>query len=406
MRQHRSAPIAVLLWSLLGCAAIQPGPQGVEGLPKQGKARQIIVTLAEDTPERWAAVSRALGAEHGVAQVGEFPLRSIRVQCLVYQVPDGLSYDAVLARLRADPRVDSAQSNLVFEGLLAAHSDPYAGLQHGAQAIGADRVHGSSTGRGIRVAVIDTGADRSHPDLRGRIVATANFVEGGESSFARDPHGTAVAGVIAARADDDVGIYGVAPEAEVLALKACWYPEDGAERALCSSWTIAKAVDHAINAQARVLNFSLAGPPDPLLARLVEAAVARGVVPVAAAAGPEDPGYPAALPGVIPVIASDVEGRVADGTAGAGVAFVAAPGAEILTTAPREGYDFLSGSSLATAHVAGVVALVLEGRPWLKPTEVHALLRETTRSSAAAGTIGIVDACAALCQVTGGPACP
>ena len=115
----------------------------------------------------------------------------------------------------------------------------------------------------MRVAVVDTGVDTNHPDLADRVVKTINFVEGGEKTFTSDQHGTAVAGVIGARADNGMGIYGIAPDADLLAVKACWHRRPGTSEASCSSWTLAKAIDFAIVERVRVLNLSLSGPPIP-----------------------------------------------------------------------------------------------------------------------------------------------
>src|SRR5262249_1140597 len=163
-----------------------------------------------------------------------------------------------------------------------------------------------------------------------------NFVDGGEQTFAQDSHGTAVAGVIAARADNGVGIFGIAPEAEIIALKACWHRTPQAPGAFCSSWTLAKAVGSALQSGAHVLNFSLAGPPDPLLARLIAAAVQRHITIVAAILeeGERGPGFPASLETVSAIRTSDPRGHV-HRAVGKYAATLAAPGIDILTTAPH-----------------------------------------------------------------------
>ena len=126
----------------------------------------------------------------------------------------------------------------------------------------ADLAHRWATGKGVHVAVIDTGVETGHPDLLGQIGLTATFVEGGEQTFDQDHHGTAVAGVIAARADNGIGTFGIAPGVTLTALKACWPPTPGTAEALCSSWTLQRAVNTAIEARVQLLNLSLAGPPD------------------------------------------------------------------------------------------------------------------------------------------------
>lgn len=376
---------------VLGCASVEAPsssrPADDANLPKQLRGDRIIVTLAEDTPARWAATARALADEYGMRAVGDFPLQSIRVQCIVYEVAAEQAAESLIARLRLDPRVDSVQINRVFAGL-RAHTDPYADLVRGALAIRADKAHRVSTGKGVKVVVIDTGADFNHADLRGRIVKTANFVEGGERSFARDHHGTAVAGVIGARADDGVGIFGIAPDAALIVAKACWYPSGDAQ-AWCSSWTLAKALDHAISEQAKIVNLSLAGPSDALLARLIGAAHQRAIVVVAAGAQDQSsPGFPAELESVIAVVSAAAKGKPQPPSWTKDKIALTAPGEEVLTTAPRDSYDFVSGSSLAAAHVSGIVALLAQHNPALTTRAAMELLNP------AAGAL--VDACAAL----------
>jgi subtilisin family serine protease len=406
------------LLALAACAvpSERESPETISepGVPKQLQSRQIIVALAERERSQWSAIAQELQARHQLRPVGQFPLTTIGVQCLVFQVPSGQSLEATLARLQADPRIELAQPNQAFEGLQAGATDPaagYAALAYGVKRIGADRAWPVSTGRGVPVAVIDTGAATDHPALRGRGMQTVNFVDGNESSFATDRHGTAVAGVIGARAAAGTGIEGVAPDATLTVAKACWYSEPTSAKARCSSWTLAKAVDFAINGGARVINLSLGGPPDALLGRLLTAAEQRGVTVVAATReGRDEPGFPAALDTVIPVIACDPHGRVAWPRWRTPAFVVAAPGVEIVAPAPPDRYDLLSGSSLAAAHVTGVVALLVQQDPQRRPDQIRAILRATVQPVVDAGpstppAIGIVDACAALARHAPALAC-
>ena len=360
---------------------------------------------------QWSAIALDLQARYRLRPVGEFPLTTIGVQCLVFQAPADQALESVIAQLQADPRVELAQANQVFEGLRALPDDPYApyaDLVYGMRLIGANRAQQVSTGRGVAVAVIDTGADTEHPDLRGRGIQTANFVEGGEQSFPLDRHGTAIAGVIGARADG-VGLEGVAPDTRLSVIKACWYSDPTHAKALCSSWTLAKAVDFAINGEAKVINLSLNGRPDPLLDRLVAAAHRRGVILVAAAAEDrDDPGFPAGLEAVIPVISCDVNGAVSLPRWRSATFVAVAPGQDIVAPAPHGRYALLSGSSLATAHVTGVVALLLQRQPDLSPDRVKTMLQISARPVSAPATrpdLGVVNACAALKLATPELAC-
>src|SRR5262245_61924563 len=224
--------------------------------------------------------------------------------------------------------------------------------------MGVEAAHHSSRGRGVRVAVIDTGLGDGHPDLAGRVVETRDFVGAGRADAHAEAHGLAVAGLIAASADNGEGIVGVAPEADIVALRSCWQPDPSREAA-CNSFTLALALAAAIDLRTPVINLSLTGPRDPLLERLLERAIHHGAVVVGAV--PEDAAasvsFPTALASVIAVQSAEAAG--ADRAAADGAAWVLAPGRELLTLAPGGRYDFENGSSLAAAQVSGVVALLL-----------------------------------------------
>jgi hypothetical protein len=108
--------------------------------------------------------------------------------------------------------------------------------------------HRWASGRGVRVGIIDTGVDLRHRELGGKVVATADFVARDRRTFLTDRHGTAVAGVIAASVNNHLGIVGVAPDAALVAAKACWYePGDRLQiTAVCSSFTLARALAFAL----------------------------------------------------------------------------------------------------------------------------------------------------------------
>lgn len=372
--------LSVLLIS--GCSVVSSKLDGITGIPKQFDSRQIIVTLSEDVRDQWESINRDIIDHFDVQPAGKFPLKSIRVNCLVYRVSEMVEVEEVVRRLQSDNRIELVQFNQVFDGLQGRGTDSYQDLSYGPKLIHADVLKNSVTGKGVSIAVIDTGADKNHVDLKGRIAVTENFVEGGQATFNSDKHGTAVTGVIASQANNGTGINGIAPGAKVDVYKACWY--DGHhEKALCSSWTLAKAVDAAINNGSRVINLSLSGPSDPLLEKLLIAANNRNIAIIAAAleTGAE-PGFPAALPFVIPVISSGPDGEYNIPQWRVEHSIIAAPGVEILTTTPGNRYDFLSGSSLAAASVSGVVALLLEKQPQLKPEAIRETLVKTGRKKA------------------------
>ncbi len=396
MNGYRLILAGLIAFSLLqGCVGKQMLSTSI---PKQFLSRQVIVTLAEADKNQWDIIDRQIQTRFGIAKAGEFGLTSIHANCLVYRIPEHLSVDQIIRELAEDKRVQMVERNQVFNSLITGYGDPFAGMEYGMKFIGADKVHSLSTGKSISIAIIDTGIDSDHPDLHGQIVDTENFVEGGDSSFKTDAHGTAMAGIIGAEADDGMGIVGIAPDARITALKACWYGNNDSRKARCASWTLAKALDYAINQGIRIINLSLTGPPDELLKKLLEQAHQKGIILVAAANEDQpEPGFPASFSHVIPVISSDSTGKVVHPSWLSQTVPLAAPGIEILTTTPR-GYDFFSGSSLATAHVSGVIALLLQLRPQLSPDEIFEILKKSATFEKSDST-GIINACSALAVI-------
>ena len=370
-----------------------------------------MVTLAPAPAPIWDQITLELERTYRLHTVFAWSMQSLGERCIVFEAPGDRPLDALLRRLASDPRVELAQRVQRFTTQDSRAISLQVPLQHSAQALRLAQAHRWATGKGVRVAVIDTGVDVEHPELRGRIAKTGNFVElggRGDPNFTSDIHGTAVTGVIAAALNAGIGLVGVAPQAEVFALKACWQERPGAREAVCDSYTLSKAIDFAISQGAQVLNFSLAGPPDPMIAKLVRAALGRGIV-VVAADGP-DPArsFPATQPGVLGVAGSDdLQGGMRFPTRRLAAGTLAAPGVDILTTVPHGHYDFFSGASFAAAQVSGVVALLLEREPKLTPPQVAALFHRTGHPIPAAPgdpstSIDQIDACAALAASLGG----
>ena len=375
--------LAVITILLTSCAALTPKDQQVvnpEGLfqnsAKQFEPRQILVTLAAKDKDRWQRLEKELLRDYPLTKNGAFPLQSLGIQCLVFIVPNQSDMSQLITELSQDARVDSVQKNSFFINQMSKYSDPYARLQHGVEQISAHKVHHQFTGKGVRIAIIDTGIDTAHVDLVNQVRIQENFVEKGDESFNSDRHGTAVAGVIAAIANNSIGIYGVAPGAELLGLKSCSYEDHTNDYAICSSWTLARALDFAILESVDIVNFSLSGPKDNLITRIINKGLKKKIIFVAATDDRNDQlGFPASLPNVIAVVAS--ENRLAgelDLQQMKNKNILFAPGKEILSTAPDNNYDFFSGSSLATAIVSGSAALIKEKNPHLTVDEIYHLL--------------------------------
>jgi thermitase len=242
-----------------------------------------------------------------------------------------------------------------------------------------------STGSDVKVAVIDTGIDQTHPDLAGKFAGGYDYVNGDNDPYDDHSHGTHVSGTIAAAINnltgdpaDEEGVVGVAPNARILAYKVC--NASGS----CSDFAIAQAIAQAVTEGAKVINMSLGGADySQAMYDAVQDAWLAGLVIVAGAGndGTTDLFYPAAFDNVVSVGASDEDDLRASFSNYGNWVDIAAPGNVILSTVPMSlcslgttpgdlgCYDWKSGTSMATPQVAGAAALV-----WSRPdvsTNVH-----------------------------------
>ena len=339
-------------------------------------------------------IAEELAARFKLRIVGNWPMPALGVDCFVMEAPENLPLEPLIERMALDARVESVQAVNLFRVL--AHDDPLYRLQPTAGLWHLDELHRVATGKNVRVAAIDSGVELDHPDLGGRVVLARNFVDARDG--VAELHGTAVAGIIGARADNSVGIVGVAPDAQLMALRACWQAPADESAAVCSSFTLAKALQFAIDNNAKVINLSLGGPRDRLLERLLAIAASRGAV-IVAAADPRfaDGGFPASLAGVLAVAADDVHD--------ASEAIYLAPGRDIPTTLPGRRWGLVGGSSYAAAQVAGLVALLVDLAPEQNTQQIRESLSTSERSATSPRHRAIVDACAAVAKTVGACAC-
>jgi Subtilase family len=439
--------IPVLLAASLAACAYSPVRIGSRALPDQvtrSPERYIIAAVSNEpvtfmahagsTPRGYDMIStygptararrlmREVESDYMLREVNAWPIESLHMHCAVLEIPAGADRDALLDKLSQDRRVSLTQPVQTFamrtDALRAdAYNDPYVGLQRGFQKMEVAEAHAWSRGDGVRVAIVDTGADVNHPDLRGSIAAAANFVDADDAQFRRDRHGTEMAGVIAAVANNGEGIVGIAPRARLLIFKACWQERAGADAAQCNSFTLARALSAAFDAHAQIINLSLAGPKDALVGDLIQAGLRRGVLFVGAATPAMDGGGLMHQPGVIEVASVETAAAPQPGAPEPGVpttrdasssvnSTLFAPGHEILTLLPDGHYDFASGASIATAQVSGVVALMLAKNPALSANRAYELLHDTSSTfSAESGAEKHVNACAAMATLEHQGAC-
>ncbi|WP_010544077.1 S8 family peptidase [Sphingomonas elodea] len=329
-------------------------------------------------------IAAAVARRNGLQLAGNWPMPMIGIDCFIMAVPADRSAATVAAQVARDSAVEWSEPISTFEAQgRAGPNDPLYPAQPTARAWHLSALHRVATGRGARVAVIDSKVDARHPDLAGQVGVARDFV--GEGAVPAENHGTGIAGVIAARANNGVGIVGIAPAASLLALRACRQEGAGATAVtLCDSLSLARAVSFAVEQRADVINLSLSGPPSRLLETLLRAGLDRGAM-VVAAVDPRLPGggFPASMPGVVAVA-----------EAPAGSAYVA-PGRDIPTAQPGGRWSLVNGSSYAAAQVSGLLALRREHDA--KPG------RRAMPASARPGG-GEIDACATVVGKEGCPA--
>ncbi len=221
-------------------------------------------------------------------------------------------------------------------------------------------IHGSAS---IKIAIVDTGIDSTHPDLISKIVETWVASEISEDTEDYFGHGTHVAGIAAAATNNEIGISGVGINATVGSLKACQLT------GYCEDWDIEEAILHAIENDYHVINMSFGGPEVSLgVEAAVNKAFVAGLVIVSSAGNEYSFGelsYPAAIDGVIAVAATDHYDNLASFSNFGDWVEVAAPGVNIFSTYPSAGcfgepdcYTWMSGTSMASPIVAGAAALI------------------------------------------------
>lgn len=358
-----------------------PGPAGTTGSHYGGDGYPVGQSAQQQ--------AHRVALAYSLREVASWPIKALSMHCVVYEITNGRPVPEVLAALSKDSRVVLAQPLHDFHTLTgpvppaAPYNDPLYDLQTNLVTLGIERAHARAQGAGVRIALIDTGVDARHPDLAGRIRSTHSFLATfatpvPPASAALLRHGTAMAGLIAAVANNHIGIVGIAPRAQLEVFEACWQIEPDSDAAACNTFTLARALAAVLASGAPLVNLSLAGPSDPLLTALVERGLARGITFVGATGTPGE-GFPAAIHGVLAAAAS--EQPLPPGAFGA-------PGQHVLTLRPGAQYDFESGASVAAAELTGVIALLMSASSTRLTSGVIASL---LRGGAAAGAAAIAD---------------
>lgn len=392
------APLFLAL-ALSGCLGITGISNHGNGLIPGGNPEQPKVIIPKTDAELPAHVPHELivgvqpGTDPGAilqyidADILDIlePIHAVRLR-----LNEGSVTDAMRA-LNGRPDIRYAEPNhteyYLFETPIPNDPD-FDVYQYGPQRLQASAAWAQGiTGRGTIIAVIDTGVDALHPDLADNMLPGYNTFDGNYDTTDVRGHGTHVAGIAAAIANNGIGIAGIAPEAKILPLKAL--SDEGRGSDYSVSVAILIAADPTLvpglgTQPADVINMSLGGPVYSQLRQdAINFALANNVVVVAAMGNDYKQAlmYPAGNTGVIAVGATNAHDEPTFFTTSAPHISVSAPGYFIYSTLPGGSYGRLSGTSMAAPHVAGAAALIRQAYPGMSPADVKHLLERTADSS-------------------------
>ena len=356
--------------------------------PAVYRGRPILVDAAHD-PEKLVVIFRPdetgpQAVMRAVAARTTFALDLINLRqrapddlvVALFRIPAGgdLSAHSCCSAM-AEPGVVGAQPQYLYRGQAstAAPAD-MTSLQYAPRKLHALSARAAGDGKGVTIGLIDTGIDLNQPGFGDADISVFDVLPGREVNDLG--HGTALAGLMLANR----GFDGIAPGAQLVAIRAFDTGADGA--AVSGSYEIAAAIDLAADEGVDVLNLSFAGPRDPLVLSVLDDAAEAGMIFAAAAGngGPEAaPAYPGAHRDAIAVTATDIKDRLFSGANRGHYIAVAAPGVDVLSPVPGTAFEMLTGTSIATAHVTAIVALMLERKPGLDREEVIDILTESAR---------------------------
>jgi thermitase len=345
--------LSLIVTGLLICAlpAWTSPAAGMGSRPTPGRhvPGEILVGFRQGTT---LAQIAQLNAAHSASIIDAIPsIRVVRVR-----IPAGADEGQVAAAYQRNPHVRYAELNYIAAAVNTPN-DPYftGGFQWDMVKVQAPSAWDITTGSpSVAVAILDTGVDLSHPDLQGKVVASVNFSDSSTVSDVNG-HGTHLAGIVGAATNNGVGIAGLGYNTTVMNVKVMGDNGTGGY-----GW-VAQGVVWAADHGAKVINMSLGAQfGSTTLEDAINYAWGKGVVIVAAAGNDASstPFYPAAYPNVIAVASTDMFDNLAPSSDFGDWVDVAAPGGNVYSTLPNNRYASLSGTSVASPHVAGVAALV------------------------------------------------
>jgi subtilisin family serine protease len=383
----RAALSVIALFVLLGCTVTPTSNRSLMELEqdlREQRFNRLIVTVrdprfnrhtdrlrtdrpvtflvtANDLRQQFFGDEKNPGEKLGLKLIDSYYVKQLDTYTLVYESDDVDVLARAAMELRKDRQIDSVIPVNTYQ---TRTSDPLGNLLPGIRPSTLDAMHRQATGVDVDIAIIDTGVDILHEDIAHEQFTLFDMVG---ADHPPESHGTAIAGIIAAVPDNGIGIRGIAPDASILMLRACWQGDEQ-QSAVCTTDTIAKALALALKAGVDIVNLSLTGPMDPLLEQLVRALIDEGTIVVAAHADTPDHGpFPGAIPGVLAASArTDQQDNVQT---------VFIPGSNVMTLLPGNRYGPRNGTSISAAQLSGLAALFLQRHPGMTAQVLREKLR-------------------------------
>ncbi|MCM3717624.1 S8 family peptidase [Fictibacillus phosphorivorans] len=288
-----------------------------------------------------------------------------------------------IKKLESLDSVEYAEPNITLHASYVPNDPDYQTKQYAPQKVSAEQAWDTTqSSSNVKIAVIDTGVDYYHPDLAGKVIKGADFVDDDNDPIDENEHGTHVAGIAAANTNNGIGIAGLAPKAQILAVRVLDANGSG------SLDDVAQGIRYAADQGAQVINLSLGGSVGTqTLQDAVNYAWDKGSVVVAAAgnSGVSLPSYPAYYENAIAVAATDRNDQKASFSNFGTWVDIAAPGVDIYSTIPNNQYASFSGTSMASPVVAGVAGLLAaQGK---NASQIRAALENTADPVTGTGTL-------------------
>jgi hypothetical protein len=315
----------------------------------------LFITEPTDQGEK---IIQEVKKKYGLEILQTYSIKTLGLQFTKFHTDKEIS--VIINELKKRHGVVTAQPNYIFKTMSGSTDEPMNELQ-GIRKIIKIGPDIPFKGRGVTIAVVDTGVDLKHKDLKGAISSNANCLP--DSKYRPEIHGTAVAGLIGAR-QNNFGIDGYAPESKIFAIRACKQISTTQPRGECYSSSIAKALDLAIQQEVQIINMSLGtNIEDKLISKLIYAGSKKGILFVAPAGNNSEIYelcFPASHPKVISVAGITEKGEFFPNPKVAEKSDFYLSCDNMFSTIPHNKHNFLSGTSLSSAVVSGLLALAYE----------------------------------------------